>query len=71
MKQKTGLLDWNRSSATAEKERDKFRILVLSIANDQEIMLFRISAKQVNTIKPILNLRCFYISCVRAEHVAV
>ena len=51
MKHKTWLLDWNRSSGTAKKkkkkkkkERDKFQILVLSIENDQEIVLFRISA---------------------------
>ena len=51
MKHKTGLLDWNRSSGTAKnkkkkrkRERDKFQMLVLSIENDREIILFRISA---------------------------
>ena len=78
MKHKTGLLNWNSSSGTAKKKKkkkergtDKFQILVLSTENDQEIILFRISAYQINTIKPVLNLWYFYISCVRAERVIV
>ena len=43
----TWLLDWNQKKSKTKKqkkERDKFQILVLSIENDQEIILFRISA---------------------------
>lgn len=64
MKHKKGLLDWNWTSETAKKKRDNFQILVLSIGNDLEIISFRISVKQINEIKPVLNLWCFYISCV-------
>lgn len=53
MKHETGLMDWNRTSAIAKKDRDKFQILVLSIENDQKIILFHISVKQINTVKPV------------------
>ena len=54
-----------------KKDRDKFRILVLSIENDQKIILFHTSVKQINTVKPVLNLWCFYMSCARVEGVVV
>ena len=36
-----------------QKKTDKFQILVLSIENDQKIILFHISVKQINTVKPV------------------
>ena len=39
-----GLEPKKKQNKKQKKERDKFQILVLSIENDQEMILFRISA---------------------------